>query len=226
MNIGVFGGTFDPIHRGHIALARAALERCELSRILFVPASVPPHRKDLPIAAYIHRYTMVALATATEKTFMPSLLEAPEEVSGKPRPNYTLDTIRRLKHQLKKDDKVFFLIGIDAFLPIAKWHQPEALFKECEFIIASRPGHSLSDVANALPETLRPPAAVTKPFSRQKAQGCLALKGATLHLLDEVHQTVSATAIRQAIAAKKPLGKLVDPSVAEYIRKAALYKKA
>jgi nicotinate-nucleotide adenylyltransferase len=226
MNIGVFGGTFDPIHRGHIALARAAMERFELSRVLLVPANVPPHRKDLPVASYVHRYAMVALASANEKAFVPSLLEAPEEVAGKPRPNYTIDTIRRLKQQLKKGDKLFFLIGIDAFLPIAKWHQAEALLKECEFVVASRPGHSLADIANALPETLRPPAAVTKPFARQKAQGSLALKGATLHLLDEVHQPVSATAIRQAITAKKPLGKLVDPLVAEYIKKMGLYRKS
>ena len=225
MNIGVFGGTFDPIHRGHIALARAALERCELSRVLFVPANIPPHRKDLPAAGFAHRYTMVALATANEKLFVPSLVEAPEEVAGKPRPNYTINTIRRLKQQLNKDDKVFFLIGIDAFLPIAKWHQAEALFKECEFIVASRPGHFLADVANALPETLRPSAAVTKPFAKQKAQGSMVLKGVTLHLLDDVNQSVSATAIRQAIAAKRPLGKLVDPSVADYIKKMGLYKK-
>jgi nicotinate-nucleotide adenylyltransferase len=225
MNIGVFGGTFDPIHRGHIALARAAWERCELSRVLLVPANVPPHRKDLPVANFVHRYTMVTLATANEKAFVPSLLEAPEEVAGKPRPNYTIDTIRRLKQQLKKDDKIFFLIGIDAFLPIAKWHQAEALFKECEFIVASRPGHSLADVANALPEALRPSAAVTKPFAKQKAQGSMVLKGATLHLLADVNQSVSATAIRQAIAVKRPLGKLVDPLVAEYIKKMGLYKK-
>jgi nicotinate-nucleotide adenylyltransferase len=226
MNIGVFGGTFDPIHRGHIALARAAQEKFALSRVLFVTANIPPHRKDLPVANYVHRYTMVTLATAAEKGFVPSLLEAPEEVAGKPKPNYTIETIRRLKQQLKKHDKIFFLIGIDAFLPIAKWHQPEALLQECEFIVASRPGHSLADVANALPEALRPSAAVTKPFAKQKAQGSLALKGVTLHLLDEIQETVSATAIRQAIAAKKPLGKLVDPLVAEYIKKTGLYRKA
>lgn len=226
MNIGVFGGTFDPVHRGHLALAGLAMERCGLSRVLFVPANVPPHRKDLPSASFLHRYTMVALATGSEKAFMPSLLEAPEEGSAKPRLNYTIDTIRRLKQQIKKDDKLFFLMGIDAFLPIAKWHQAEALFRECEFIVASRPGHSLADVANALPESLRPSAAVTKPFAKQKAQGSLALKGATLHLLDGVNQAVSATAIRQAISAKKPLGKLVDPLVAEYIKKMGLYRKA
>lgn len=236
MNIGLFGGTFDPIHRGHIALARAALERCELSRVLFVPANVPPHRKDVPLASYFHRYAMVALATANEKAFVPSLLEAPEFIApapaGKrgsqtaigPAPNYTIDTIRRLKQQFKKIDRLFFIIGIDAFLPIAKWHQAESLFKECEFIVASRPGYSLADIANALPESLRPAAAATKPFAKQKAQGSLALKGVTIHLLDDVNQAVSATAVRQAVGLRKPLGKLVDPLVIEYIKKMDLYK--
>jgi nicotinate-nucleotide adenylyltransferase len=236
MNIGLFGGTFDPIHRGHIALARAALERCELSRVLFVPANAPPHRKDVPLASYFHRYAMVALATANERAFVPSLLEAPEstppvgpgkrtgQASGAA-PNYTIDTIRRVKQQFKKVDRLFFIIGIDAFLPIAKWHQAEALFKECEFIVASRPGYSLADIANALPESLRPAAAATRPFAKQKAEGSLALKGVTIHLLDGVNQAVSATAIREAVAVKKPLGKLVEPLVAEYIKKMELYKK-
>jgi nicotinate-nucleotide adenylyltransferase len=238
MNIGLFGGTFDPIHRGHVALARAALECCELSKVLFVPANAPPHRKDAPLASYFHRYAMVSLATANERAFVPSLLEAPEftaaapagkrtgQPAAGPAPNYTIDTIRRLKQQFKKIDRLFFIIGIDAFLPIAKWHQAEALFKECEFIVASRPGYSLADIANALPESLRPAAAATKPFAKQKAQGSLALKGVTIHLLDDVNQSVSATAIRQAVAAKKPLGKLVDPLVAEYIKKMELYKSS
>ena len=82
MNIGLLGGTFDPIHRGHIALARAALEKCKLSRIYFVTANVPPHKQLQPLSSFLHRYAMVALATAPEKAFVPSLLEAPEEFSG------------------------------------------------------------------------------------------------------------------------------------------------
>ena len=131
--------------------------------------------------------------------------------------------MRRLKATLKKSDQLFFLIGIDAFNDIAKWHQAEALFRECAFIVASRPGFSLADVANALPERLRPAAAVTKPFARQPAKGDLVLSGATVHLLDGVHQPVSATAIREAVAAKRPLGKFVDPAVADYIKKMNLY---
>ena len=232
MNVGLFGGTFDPIHLGHIALARAAKEKFDLGRMYFVPANIPPHKQREPLAPFSHRYAMVVLATMGEKSFVPSLLEAPAETpaSSKGRgassdlPNYSIDTVRRLKQSLKKADRLFFLIGIDAFDEIASWREPEALLQECEFIVASRPGYSLADVANALPEKLRPTAAVTKPFAKQPAKGDLVLRGATVHLLDNVHQAVSATAIRQAAATNKPLKKFVDPQVEDYIKKTGLYK--
>jgi len=230
MNIGLFGGTFDPVHKGHVALARAALEQCKLHRIYFVPANIPPHKQRRPLSPYVHRYAMLALATAQEKVFVPSLLEAPVEEEGgarKPRqekPNYTIDTVRRLKSSFKASDKLFLLIGMDAFADIAKWHQAEALFGECEFIVAGRPGYSLADVANALPEKLRPRPEVTRPFHKQPATGDLVLPGATIHLLGDLRQPASATAIREAAAAGKPLGRFVDPLIAEYIQKTGLYK--
>jgi nicotinate-nucleotide adenylyltransferase len=234
MNIGLLGGTFDPIHHGHVALARAAKERFDLGRIHFVPANVPPHKQSRALTPYFHRYAMVVLATMGEKAFIPSLLEAPGVVTaptGKSRAakdgesgaNYTIDTVRRLKESLKKIDRVFFLIGMDAFAEIAHWHQAEALFGECEFIVASRPGYSLADVANALPEKIRPPKSVSQPFAKQAATGDLVLRGATIHLLENVHQAVSATAIREAVVAKKPLRKFVDAAVEEYIKKEGLY---
>jgi nicotinate-nucleotide adenylyltransferase len=237
MNIGLFGGTFDPIHRGHLTLARAAQEHFHLGCIHFAPANIPPHKPQHPIASYFHRYAMVVLATMNEKAFVPSLLEAPGEATvlgptGKKGQaphaelgaNYTIETVRRLKQTLRKSDRLFFLIGIDAFNEIATWHEAEALFRECEFIVASRPGYSLADVANALPERLRPKSAVTKPFAKQAAKGDLVLPGATVRLLEDVHQNVSATAIREAVAAKRPLTKFVEPAVGEYIRKMGLYK--
>src|SRR5277367_2157878 len=233
MNIGLFGGTFDPIHRGHLALARAARDRCNLSRILFVPAGAPPHKQSQPLSAFSHRYAMIVLATAQERDFVPSLLEAPQDLDattpGKskpraPRPNYTIDTVRRLKQSFKKADQLFLLIGIDAFADIAKWHQAEDLFRECEFVVASRPGYSLADVANALPASLRPRVEVTRPFHKQAATGDLVLKGVTIHLLDEVYQPISSTTIRQAAADGKPLGRFVEPAVADYIKKVGLYK--
>jgi nicotinate-nucleotide adenylyltransferase len=247
MNIGLFGGTFDPVHRGHLALARTALEQYKLHRIYFVPANIPPHKQRQPLSPFIHRFAMLALATAQDKAFVPSLLEAPEERAAPDRtypdrtypdriykdrtdkdrqekPNYTIDTIRRLKQSFKASDKLFLLLGMDAFADISKWHQAEALFRECEFVVANRPGYSLADVANALPESLRPRPEVTRPFQKQAATGDLVLKGATIHLLGDLHQPASATGIRQAAAAGRPLGRFVDAPVADYIRKTQLYK--
>jgi len=230
MNIGLFGGTFDPVHKGHLALARAALERCGLHRIYFVPANIPPHKQRQPLSAFAHRFAMLALATAEEKAFVPSLLEAPlEEKNGsrkahEEKPNYTIDTVHSLKRSFRPSDQLFLLIGMDAFADIAKWRESEALFRECEFVVASRPGFSLADVANALPEKLRPRAEVTQPFHKQPATGDLVLPGVTLHLLGDLRQPASATAIREAAAAGKPLGRFVEPAVADYIRKTGLYK--
>jgi nicotinate-nucleotide adenylyltransferase len=236
MNIGLFGGSFDPIHRGHLALAQAAAIRYSLRQVLFVPANVPPHKQKQPLTAFIHRYAMVALGTQDERGFVPSLLEAPEAAefrsAGRPeaavptRANYSIDTVRRLKQTLKKSDRLFFLIGIDAFRDVAKWREARALLAECDFIVASRPGYSLRDVAESLPEDLRPPAAVTRPFQKQPAKGDLVLPGVTLHLLEGVNQSVSATVIRAAAAQGKPLGRWLDPQVADYVRKHGLYRAA
>lgn len=230
MNIGLFGGTFDPIHRGHLALAREAMEHYKLHRVCFVPAHVPPHKQQQPLSPFVHRFAMLVLATAQEKAFVPSLLEAPDENGAgtrkdrREKPNYTIDTVRRLKQSFKASDKLFLLVGMDAFADIAKWHEAEALFRECEFVVASRPGYSLADVANALPESLRPRAEVTRPFHKQKAMGDLVLRGATIHLMGDLHQPASATAIREAVAAGKSLVRFVDPAVSEYIKKMGLYK--
>jgi nicotinate-nucleotide adenylyltransferase len=226
MNIGLFGGSFDPIHRGHISLAQAAASKYSLRQVLFVPVNVPPHKQKQEITPFVHRYAMVALATQGMKQFVPSLLEAPAQVSKRPDTNYSIDTVRRLKATLKKADRLFFLIGIDAFRDIAKWREARALLAECEFIVASRPGYSLRDVAEALPDDLRPSSAVTQPFGKHAVSGDLVLPGVTLHLLEGVHQNVSATAIRTAAALGKSLAKWLDPQVADYVKKVGLYRKA
>src|SRR3974377_509724 len=156
MNIGLFGGTFDPVHRGHLNVARAAARHFRLREIWFVPTDAPPNKQKVPLTAYFHRYLMVVLALANEHDFLPSLLEAPEpEAHMEPRPSYSIDTVRKVKAGLRRGDRVYFLIGIDAFRDIAKWHKAEELLRECEFIIAARPGYSLEDVAKSLPEGAR-----------------------------------------------------------------------
>lgn len=196
------------------------MDGCGLHRIYFVPANIPPHKQGKTLASYYDRYAMVALATSGDRSFIPSSLEAPEPKVAE---NFTIDTVRRLKKTLKKSDSLFLLMGIDAFKGIATWREPESLFKECTFIVASRPGYSLADVANSLPEKLRPSAAAIKPFAKHSATGKLVLPHVTVHLLDNVREKASATAVRQALVEKRSIGKLVDPGIAEYIRKRGLY---
>jgi nicotinate-nucleotide adenylyltransferase len=227
MNIALFGGTFDPIHRGHLQVARAAAQRFKLKEVWFVPADIPPHKQTAPVTSYFHRYSMVALALAGEQDFLPSLLEAPDpEAHVERRPSYSIDTVRRVKAGLRKSDRLYFLIGIDAFRDVAKWHEAEALLTECEFIVAARPGYSLDDVASSLPKALRPRARELREFRKSEGEGPLQLAGVTVHLLPETHEDVSATQIRAAMRNRRGLNKLVPDAVAEYIRKEGLYQGA
>ena len=227
MNIALFGGTFDPIHRGHITVAHAAIAALELKQVWFVPADIPPHKQKTPITSFYHRYAMVSLALTGQKELIPSLVEAPDlNAAGERKPSYSVETVRRVKKSLGKSDRLYFLIGMDAFKDIAKWYKAEELLAECEFIIAARPGFSLADVASSLPQKLRPAANITKLFRQQKIEGPLVLPGATLHMLPETHEKVSATQIRAAAEKGAALKRLVPDAVAEYIQKEKLYRKA
>jgi nicotinate-nucleotide adenylyltransferase len=222
MKIALFGGTFDPVHRGHLRVARAAVKRFGLREVWFVPADIPPHKQKTPVTSYFHRYSMVVLALADEPDFLPSLLEAPEpEAHMERRPSYSIDTVRKVKAGLRRGDRLYFLIGIDAFRDIAKWHMAEELLRECEFIIAARPGYSLKDVARSLPDAVRPTLKELRAVGLDEA---LRQRGVTLHLLPETHEDISATRIRAAMRKHLGLSELVPDAVAEYIRKEGLYR--
>jgi nicotinate-nucleotide adenylyltransferase len=224
MNVALFGGTFDPVHLGHLQVARAAQHSFKLGRVYFVPAWAPPHKSGHPLTAFSHRYAMLALATAGEKGWVPSLLESPEQqLNGNA--NYTIDTVRRFRRTMSGRDRLFFLIGIDAFLDVGKWRESEALLAETEFIVVSRPGFSLADLGAALPQRLRPTQAVTNAMRKQPAAGDIVLPGVNIHLLKGVAEKVSATQIREAAAKGRRLDRLVGPAVAEYIRKQGLYRE-
>lgn len=229
MNIALFGGTFDPIHRGHIVVAESATQRFELGKVLFVPAALPPLKGHETFASFAHRMAMVALATTGHRTFIPSDLEA-QLYAETGKPNYSLETVRRLKRDLKKADKLYFLVGIDAFLGITKWHRPVDLLRECDFIVASRPGYSLGDIAGALPEELRPRAEVLKAGGKSlggltESGAVMAFSGVTLHLLEDVSERVSSTQLRSAAASPgRRLESYVGDAVAEYVRKTHLYR--
>jgi nicotinate-nucleotide adenylyltransferase len=197
MNIALFGGTFDPIHYGHLAVARAARRQFMLEEILFVPSGVPPHKRAGAVTPFHDRHAMVVLATAGERSFVPSRLEDPDLVAGA---TYSIDTVRRVRRALGPSDRLFFLIGADAFLDIATWRGANVLTREVEFVVASRPGFSLA----VLPERVR--------------------DRATLHLVPGLSERISATEVRRAVHSGERLEDLVDPAVAAYIYRAGLYR--
>ena len=206
MHVALFSGTFDPVHNGHLAAARAALadQRFQLDRILFVPTDAPPHKQQFPLTPYEQRFAMLvaALEEAKEPGFIASRMEAPDGASaGTPR--YSIQTVRKFKQTLAAGDELYFMLGIDSFQDIAKWREPEALLEECRFIVVSRPGYSMGNALAALPHI---PAA------------------ANVFLLEDVEADISSTAIREAVGHGDRLEKLVPKSVARYIEKHRLYR--
>ena len=215
MNIALFGGAFDPVHSGHLAAAQAAQQAFRLDQVLFVPARLPPHKRGRPLTSLLHRYAMVALACGGSPAFIPSLLEAGPE--GSTEPNYSIVTVRKLTEQLRGQDRLFFLIGADAFLYIREWREPVALLDSCDFIIVNRPGSSLAKIAEALPEGLR-----AGPET-DEAQPVIPLRRTFLHLLTSVASDISSSAIRQLARQKESLAGLVPSAVEDYIHKVGLY---
>jgi len=213
VNIALFGGTFDPVHSGHLSAALAAQHALALDQILFVPARVPPHKRSRNVTAFPHRYAMVALACAGNPGFVPSILESRGEQPGEP--NYSILTIRKLAADLSSGDRLYFLIGADAFLDIRAWKEPAALLDAANFIIVSRPGFAISRAAEVIPPELQPGA-----LSDHSIQ----LRRTRIHLLTTVEADISSSEIRQLAAQNKPLRGLVPEAVEEYIRKLSLYQ--
>jgi len=219
--VALYGGSFDPVHLGHLAVARAAAKKFELERVYFVPAHVQPLKAQQKATNFYHRYAMLALALEGEARFLPSLLEAPETVrTAGEVASYTADTVRRLRTRLKDGTRLYFLIGMDAFQHIAKWRSPVELLRSAEFVIASRPGFPLTEVAEALPVELRPDA---DGAQRLLETGSLETNGARIHLLPDVNEEVSATEIREAARQGVGLERLVPQAVADYILKLKIY---
>ncbi|MBI1941405.1 MAG: nicotinate (nicotinamide) nucleotide adenylyltransferase [Acidobacteria bacterium] len=217
MNIALFGGTFDPIHTGHLRAANAAVRRFRLDRILFVPCGNPPHKVRDRLTPFPHRYAMVALACAADRRFVPSLLEAPKRDG---RANYSIDTVRLLKKSLGSKDRIYFLIGVDAFLDLPHWKQYRRLLDTMNFIVVSRPGFSSREIWKALPQVAAP------TVRRKNSPLTVHLGRTTLGVLSGVNSPVASHEIRKAVRAGRRVTGLVPPLVEEYILKEGLYRPA
>jgi len=164
LRLAILGGTFDPIHKAHLALAREAAAHCRLEKLLFVPASHPPHKSGVTYAPYEHRVRMAELACAGDSRFEVSRLE--QNTSS-----YSIDTITQVRGQLGAGDTLFFLIGADAFAEIESWRRWREVVSAVRFIVASRPGHTYRIPEGAAVDRLE---TVDLPYSSSAIRRALA----------------------------------------------------
>jgi len=216
-SVALFGGTFDPIHAGHIAVAQAAQRRFHLDAVYFVPSARPPHKSKPALTPFIHRYSMVALACAGHAAFVPSLAEAPVESSAS-HIFYTIDTVRRFRRE-HPDDRLYFIVGADQFLEIPTWRQYESLLDACDFIIASRPGFRLDALRLVIPPEKLGRATGSGSSDPHK----ITLRKSEIHLLTTVSSHISSTEVRHRLLKHQSIHGLVPAPVEEYILGQALY---
>lgn len=215
-SVALFGGTFDPIHNGHMAVARAAMKHLHLDAVYFIPSARPPHKPQHSPQLFSHRYAMVALACAGHRGYVASLAEAPGEARPGASVFYSLDTVRRFRRQFP-DDHVHFLLGADSFLQLPTWHRYENLLQACDFAVADRPGVSMKTLQSVIPtEGL---SRTSRPDSR-----IIAMRKTTVRLLGGVHSRVSSSEIRRRLAQGRSVKGLVPEAVEEYIHKQAIYR--
>jgi nicotinate-nucleotide adenylyltransferase len=207
MRIGLFGGTFDPIHYGHLDVARAARTALALDEVWVVPACVPPHR-TAPHASAAHRFAMAAIAIEDEAGLRMSDIEM--ESDG---PSYTTSTLDRLEAAGIATCTLFLITGVDAFRDIRSWKGYPALIDRCHIVVVSRPGAAATRVREEMPEL----------SGRMHETPCTVPAAPSIFLVDAPTAPVSSTGVRHAIAARESLDALVPPRVAAYITRQALY---
>lgn len=222
MKIGLFGGTFDPVHRCHVAVATQVRDRLSLDRVLLIPSGDPPHKPLGALAPALHRLAMVRLAIAGE-----AALEASDLEIRRPAKSYSVETVRALKTQYGPDAELFFLIGLDAFLELHTWKDAQSLLRLCHFVVVSRPACHFAALT-ALP-VLPPmdPAALARIDSQGRGRLDVPLAGDTsLILLALPPCEASATDIRRRLRAGLPVSNLLPDSVESYIIRHRLYQEA
>lgn len=191
------GGTFDPIHLGHLVVAEEARARFELERVIFVPNRQPPHKKDYQVTDAEHRYAMCLLATASNPFF-----EVSREELERPGPSYTVDTLRAFRARLGADAELYFITGADAVLEIMTWREPEAILAEAHVVAVHRPGFDLSRLAAVVG----------------------AERAARIRTMPMPGLEISSTDLRRRVAEGKSIRHLTADAVVDYIYKMGLYR--
>ena len=215
--IGILGGTFDPVHCGHLDAAEAARTALGLAEVLLMPSHVAPHRRIQPWASAYHRFAMVALAT----TDRPGLSASDFELLS-PGPSYTSATMDRLAGAGYNPQQLFFIAGADAFAEIATWHDYPAFLERCHFVVVTRPGFRVADLRRELSDLARymidvdPGGASSADVHSRKLP--------SIWLLDTPTNAAASTDIRHRLQTSGSLDDLIPPQVERYIQRHHLYE--
>jgi nicotinate-nucleotide adenylyltransferase len=213
MKIGLFGGTFDPIHWGHLRSAEEVSETFGLDRVYFIPASIPPHKRAQTTTPAQDRLQMVRLAVSGNARFSVSTMEILRVGVS-----YSIDTIREFDVKKRKGDSIYFIIGLDAFREIATWKDFAAIFPLCHFIVTSRPGSKENDPLKGTG------VAVKKLFCYDSNQkNYRHWSGTRIFFIELTDIAISASEIRTLVKQGKSIRYLVPPPVEKYIRRRGLY---
>lgn len=212
--IGIFGGTFDPIHYGHLRIAEEIVETINLREMRFVPAGMPRLR-SAPVASPQHRAAMVHGAIQNNPRFV-----LDEREACRPGMSYSVESLRELRQEIGKNVTPCFVMGADAFMRLSEWHSWRELFRLCHIIIAARPGHALSTNHDVLPQELREECAQRWVSSVGGLEGT---SNGLIYIAPTTLLDISATAIRTRIGAKSSVRYLLPDAVVDYIETNHLY---
>ena len=218
--IGILGGTFDPVHTGHVDTALAAHRALALDRVLVMPSGTPPHRSSPPAASRFHRFAMAALAV----TGLPGLMVSDLEI-GHTGPCYTFDTLARLHGTGLGAAQLFFITGADAFAEIATWSRYPQVLEMAHFVVVSRPGHPAAALPARLPDLAARMVQPAVPASTTGDVPIHADNRLKVLLVDAPTPDVSSTEVRRRLASGESIAGLVPTPVATYISQHGLYSR-
>lgn len=220
MRIGLFGGTFNPIHRGHLWAASEVIKRFNLDQILLIPAALPPHKTPGAVANADDRLQMIQLAIDNLCGLTVSDIEL-----NRPGPSYTIDTVRHIKKTLADDSRIYLIMGLDAFLEIDTWKSYADLLEQIAFIVMARPSEDCPDAEQGwkiLESYLK--STLSEDYKFSASRRCYISEGKQpIHIVDIDALDISSTKIRQNIKTKQNIEKLVPPKVAAFIQSKGLY---
>ncbi|HYA01741.1 MAG TPA: nicotinate-nucleotide adenylyltransferase [Syntrophobacteria bacterium] len=213
MRAGILGGTFDPVHFGHLRAAEEVADSLNLSTVIFMPAAKPPHKKEHELTPFAHRWRMLELALAGNSRFVLSDLEY-----RRPGESYSVETLAQLLSQYGRDALLYFIVGLDAFVTLPTWHRYRDLFSLCQLVVVARPGHSPAE----LDEVLHAFVSERYRFD-QEMLAFVHPEHRPVYVRQVTLMDISSSRIREDVAGGRSVRYLLPVQVEDYIREQRLY---